>query len=254
MYFAHHHGRYIRLAYADTPEGPWHIYEPGTLHLDQVERFEGHIASPDVHSDDENQRIVMYFHGPTRDGPGQGTAVAFSTNGIDFEPEDRTLGLPYFRVFRWNGALYAAAEGRGGVGAICEGEDWAGPFHLEREIKGVGMRHGAVLVRGNTLYWFYSRRGDAPERIFMLEVQLERESRDQGIPTPCEVMRPEAAYEGAELGIRPSKSGRAFQPVHQLRDPAIFEEDGKVYLYYSIAGEQGVAGAEIRSCALQGSC
>ena len=26
LYFAHHQGRYIRLAFADDIEGPWHVY------------------------------------------------------------------------------------------------------------------------------------------------------------------------------------------------------------------------------------
>jgi hypothetical protein len=34
--------------------------------------------------------------------------------------------------------------------------------------------------------------------------------------------------------------------VRQLRDPAIFREDGKTYLLYSIAGESGIAVAELR--------
>jgi hypothetical protein len=29
MYFAHHMGAFIRLAYADSIAGPWKIYEPG---------------------------------------------------------------------------------------------------------------------------------------------------------------------------------------------------------------------------------
>src|SRR5215475_8674671 len=29
MYFAHHKGTHIRLAYADSLSGPWKIYEPG---------------------------------------------------------------------------------------------------------------------------------------------------------------------------------------------------------------------------------
>ena len=33
LYFAHHAGSFIRLAYSDYLEGPWSIYEPGTLHL-----------------------------------------------------------------------------------------------------------------------------------------------------------------------------------------------------------------------------
>ena len=31
MYFAHHAGQFIRMAYADAVEGPWRIYEPGVL-------------------------------------------------------------------------------------------------------------------------------------------------------------------------------------------------------------------------------
>ena len=31
LYFAHHKGRYIRLAHADDLTGPWTTYEPGTL-------------------------------------------------------------------------------------------------------------------------------------------------------------------------------------------------------------------------------
>ena len=33
MYFAHHQGDHIRLAYADALEGPWQVYESGVLHL-----------------------------------------------------------------------------------------------------------------------------------------------------------------------------------------------------------------------------
>jgi len=33
LYFAHHNGSYIRLAYADQIEGPWKVHEPGTLRL-----------------------------------------------------------------------------------------------------------------------------------------------------------------------------------------------------------------------------
>src|SRR6478609_12156062 len=34
LYFAHHNGTYIRMAYADDLKGPWKIYEPGTLKMD----------------------------------------------------------------------------------------------------------------------------------------------------------------------------------------------------------------------------
>ncbi len=68
LYFAHHQGQYIRLAYADALEGPWRIYEPGTLTLEQS-IFGRHVASPDVHVDDEARQIRMYYHGSA--DPGQ---------------------------------------------------------------------------------------------------------------------------------------------------------------------------------------
>ena len=35
LYFSNHKGDFIRLAYADMVEGPWSIYEPGALSLDE---------------------------------------------------------------------------------------------------------------------------------------------------------------------------------------------------------------------------
>ena len=31
----------------------------------------------------------------------------------------------------------------------------------------------------------------------------------------------------------------------ELRDPCIFREDGRTYLFYIVAGERGIAGAEL---------
>src|SRR5437762_11075639 len=60
LYFAHHQGKFIRLAYANQLTGPWKLYEPGTLHLDEVRACHDHIASPDVHADQETRQIRMY--------------------------------------------------------------------------------------------------------------------------------------------------------------------------------------------------
>ena len=81
LYFAHHQGNYIRLAWAEHIEGPWNLYQVGAgvsvggrgvLDLgsdDQINIGNGiairnHIASPDVHADDTNQRMIIYFHSP----------------------------------------------------------------------------------------------------------------------------------------------------------------------------------------------
>ena len=52
-------------------------------------------------------------------------------------------------------------------------------------------------------------------------------------------------YEGANLPMAASRGGYIDERVHQLRDPAIYQEDGKIYLLYSVAGESGIAVAEI---------
>ncbi|NBB83648.1 MAG: hypothetical protein GVY28_09615 [Alphaproteobacteria bacterium] len=62
LYFAHHQGEHVRLAYADDLTGPWRIDQPGTRQPGQTP-FRQHIASPDVHVDEANRQIVMYYHG-----------------------------------------------------------------------------------------------------------------------------------------------------------------------------------------------
>jgi hypothetical protein len=54
LYFAHHKGNQIRLAYADSPTGPWTLYEPGALAVensgfpDQGNEEEGNSALKDL--------------------------------------------------------------------------------------------------------------------------------------------------------------------------------------------------------------
>ncbi len=56
---------------------------------------------------------------------------------------------------------------------------------------------------------------------------------------------PENDYEGAGEPIGESRFGATYDFVHRLRDPAIYEEDGRVFLLYSTAGEWAIAIAEI---------
>jgi hypothetical protein len=37
----------------------------------------------------------------------------------------------------------------------------------------------------------------------------------------------------------------AFGKVNQLRDPAFFEENGRIFMPYAFAGESGIAMAEV---------
>ena len=44
----------------------------------------------------------------------------------------------------------------------------------------------------------------------------------------------------------PSARGAIMDKVHQLRDPAFFKTNNKEYLFYCVAGEQGIAIAELQ--------
>ena len=116
----------------------------------------------------------------------------------------------------------------------------AGPQFFTRN-----MRHSALLIKGGYLYVFFTNRGDEPERIMLSTIELKGDWNQWTASEPIEVLRPELAYEGADLPIEVSRGGYIDERVHQLRDPAIFQENEKTYLLYSVAGESGIAVAEI---------
>ena len=132
LYFAHHDGAYIRMAWATDVEGPWTFYQMGSLvplgdrgvldngfmDLDLgmgVVIEENHLASPDVLIDDENQQIIMYFHSGSstffngNEQSSQNTWVSTSDYGLEFLDNIRPvrLGTSYFRVFSHGGEIYA---------------------------------------------------------------------------------------------------------------------------------------------------
>ena len=250
LYFAHHQGKFIRLAFANRLEGPWNIYEPGTLRLDQVKLCHDHIASPDVHVDEEKRQIRMYFHCPA-DGTGkdigeQKTLLAMSTDGLRFTPQLVALGPAYYRVFRWRNTYYAIAR----TGVFLRSRDGVSPFDqgptLFSEYPELVLRHAAVDVQGDRLSVYYSRIGDAPERILLSQIALTPDWTKWKASAPVKVLAPETSYEGADQPNQPSKMDLAPGKVNQLRDPAIFHDGAKTYLLYSVAGESGIAIAELR--------
>ena len=107
------------------------------------------------------------------------------------------------------------------------------------------VRHVAMLLRGRTLYVFFSGIGDAPERILLSTIDLIRDWQRWKASTPIDMLRPDMPYECAHLPIAPSAIGEIEGPARQLRDPAVFEDGGKVFLFYSACGEQAIAAAEV---------
>jgi hypothetical protein len=253
LYFADHEGTYVRLAYADEIAGPWRTHEPGALDIAQS-HFPttcppcsgpggdpyAHIASPDVHVDDERREIVMYFHG--RDVGRQVTRVATSRDGLRFEGRPEILGRPYFRAFRHDGYVYALAM----PGYLYRSRDGRSGFEEGPRVFDDDMRHSALLVRGDTLHVFFTRVGEAPERVLLSTIDLRGDWTTWRDSPPVEVLRPERDWEGARLPLEPSQRGSVDVPANQLRDPAVFQENGTVYLLYSVAGERGIALAIVR--------
>ena len=69
LYFAHHEGEHLRLAYADDLKGPWKIYPMGVIPTKDLAWKPDHIASPDVLVDDDRHEIRLYFHSPVTPAP-----------------------------------------------------------------------------------------------------------------------------------------------------------------------------------------
>ncbi|MBT6144969.1 MAG: hypothetical protein HOH74_06045 [Gemmatimonadetes bacterium] len=247
LYFAHHGGRYIRMAYADALVGPWTVLpEPGVLHMDDAPGSR-HIASPDVMVDAGARQLRMYFHQPV-EGRGQRSFVALSGDGLAWQAQSADLGLFYFRVFQRQVAdddtFYAYSKDTVIGGQWCRSPDGLTPFEEGHAIL-PGCRHAATWVEGDTLHLFYSLAGDTPERILVSQVDLSRPWA-QWQPSPGQlVLAPELEWEGADLPLEPSRWGAARGRVRQLRDPGIYEEHGQLYLLYSGAGEQNLGIARL---------
>ena len=261
LYFADHKGSYIRLAYADTVEGPWRIHGPGCLDVadslfcaerppppgpppawaaEGIDWLYPHVASPDVHVHGEHRQIRMYFHGLLPDGE-QMTRVALSTDGLSFEVLPDLLGPSYFRVFRHGGWTYALAH----PNVILRSHDGLGAFERGPTILDPATRHTAACARGDSLHVFWTRIGDQPERIYHATLTLSGDWHDWRLSGAREILWPELSWEGSELPAASSKPGAVGGPVNALRDPCVFEDGGRTYLLYAGGGESAIGLAEL---------
>lgn len=244
LYFAHHQGEFIRLAYADQLTGPWQVFVPGTLQLDQTP-FPSHIASPEVHVDEANRRLVMYYHGCCVKGSqskwGQPTCVAFSSDGLTFASRQDFLTASYLRVFQHGEWHYGIAHG----GALFRSRRPFKSWEERRTSLDRSGRHWAALVTGDTAHFFYSRWGDRPEHLLWAPVELSGDWNEWRLTRRESLLLPEREWEGADLPLEVSLDGAVHRRANQLRDPALYQEDGRAYLLYAVAGEAGIALAEL---------
>lgn len=285
LYFADHKGSYIRLAYSDSLSGPWTVHGPGTLHLKDshfpiqaptappgaveairksareqgfdldklphdplLELTTPHIASPDVIVDESRKLFIMYFHG-LEGFARQVSRVAISKDGLNFEayPEiiggeqGQGMGQTYLRVFSHQGITYGMAM----PGQFYRSANGLTGWEMGPRLFDSNMRHSALLVRDGRLHVFWTRVGDAPERILLSLIDLVPDWHDWREGSPVEFLRPERDWEGAGAPVEPSIRSVAYGSVNQLRDPAIYVEGEQTYLLYAVAGESGIGIAQI---------
>ena len=281
MYFAHHKGRSIRLAYADRLDGPWAIYpdpimplanslfapedpvpDPALTPPDWVAGLDGdylyaHVASPDVHVDEAARQIVMYYHGLLSDGDQQ-TRLSTSADGLDFTAQAPLLGPPYIRGTWLGGVLYLSMW----AGRLARATSWQGPFdfapmihdgdHLPPHVSGRHrdhprrqIRHGHLFAHDGRLHMTFSRIGDGPERLCHCELLPADDWADWRFGPVRELLRPAPGWEGGDQPMQASVMGTAMGRLHELRDPALFSDQGQVYMAYCGGGESGLGIAKV---------
>jgi hypothetical protein len=117
---------------------------------------------------------------------------------------------------------------------------------LFADVPGPYVRHVGLQQLANSLRVFFTQKLVAPEHIRMGVVNLDAPWASWSIGTTVEIMRPEMAYEGAKEPMTISRKGPARNKEHALRDPFIYEESERTWLIYAIAGESGLALAELQ--------
>ncbi|WP_145220231.1 hypothetical protein [Planctomycetes bacterium TBK1r] len=337
LYFGHHIGRDIRMAWSDSLTGTWSLFNSGdapdrswgnsgnntgaqtprsgvlSMVQSRLDAHPGseviatnHIASPEVHVDHQNQRIIMYFHATSQLIPGitgQQTFVSTSSYGLNFNPTH--LGgevgqgmrevLPvgaYARIFEVGGQTFAFSNGGklwkaprtndvGEINTIANADTPGGLWKPSPDVsitddnwwelvdqsgnpmqtlyaqngEGTGeIRHSTAYTRTHidpsdtNVYLFYSAKNDTPERIFLSVIDTNNGSTDTDqwkANGQQLILQAELDWEGADLPATKSANGAQVN-VNQLRDPFIFEDDGKVYLFYTGEGEEAIGFAELR--------
>lgn len=184
--------------------------------------------------------MALYFHG-LNDFARQASRVALSEDGVSFQALPEIIGRTYMRIFQHDGFTYAMAM----PGQFYRSEDGLTNFVEGPLLFNSNMRHSALLVRGSSLYVFWTQVGDTPERILLSTIDISGDWMGWTESHAVEVLRPVEPWEGADAPLEPSVRSVAYGQLNQLRDPAVFVEDDRVFLLYAVAGESGIALAEL---------
>jgi hypothetical protein len=239
LYFAHHCGQYIRMAYSDDILGPYKLYQAGVLNVSNTPGFE-HIASPDVVIDEDNKQIIMYYHCPYNNGKTpQSTFSAFSNDGLNFISNNVNILYPYFRYIKYENEEYGIAMHKP-TSVILKKNKYDCNYAYIASIL-PHSRHTHTIQINGKLYVFFSMVGDCPEHILFAEIITLSHNDNIVISKYKSIIKPEFDYEHNLLIAYPSKYGKVVNKINQLRDPYVYIENDIVYILYTVCGENGIA-------------
>ena len=247
MYIADHHGLDIRLAFSDSLSGPWTVSPKPVLRLDETLAIREHIASPDVYINDDSQTIYMTVHGEPVSTmyDDQVSVLVESQDGIVFAQDPSYAGsiwatFAYARILKIGDTFVRIDPAKR---QVSRSDSIAGPFsapvRYSLPIK-QRHRHASVLLDGSTIVIYYTRVRDAPERIYRATIDASQPWGEWALTNEQCVRRPELSWEGAKFPVEFSNLGPA-NSVNQLRDPFIYDDGTDRALFYSYAGESGIA-------------
>ena len=262
LYFGHHFGQNIRMAFSNNLTGPWNIYKGGVLHLKEtpftherpnakqpqwateegVDGLYPHIASPDVHINTREKSLEMFFHGLDHDGE-QRSLRALSNDGLTWWVQSQRLKQTYLRVFRYKNIKYALGWGGQILRQNSDGTFELGPWSFGDQ----GHRHASALVQGDKLHVVWTRIGDAPEQILYSTIDISLPWRDWYATEGQVILKPKFDWEGANLPISNSTVGGLTKQEHALRDPFLFEQNEEIYMLYAGGGETCIGIAKLSS-------
>jgi len=262
LYFGHHFGQNIRMAFSNNLTGPWNIYKGGVLHLKEtpftherpnakqpqwateegVDGLYPHIASPDVHINTREKSLEMFFHGLDHDGE-QRSLRALSNDGLTWWVQSQRIKQTYLRVFRYKNIKYALGWGGQILRQNSDGTFELGPWSFGDQ----GHRHASALVQGDKLHVVWTRIGDAPEQILYSTIDISLSWRDWYATEGQVILKPTFDWEGANLPISNSTVGGLTKQEHALRDPFLFEQNEEIYMLYAGGGETCIGIAKLSS-------
>ena len=262
LYFGHHFGQNIRMAFSNNLTGPWNIYKGGVLHLKEtpfthkrpnakqpqwateegVDGLYPHIASPDVHINMKEKSLEMFFHGLDHDGE-QRSLRALSNDGLTWWVQSQRIKQTYLRVFCYKNIKYALGWGGQILRQNSDGTFELGPWSFGDQ----GHRHASALVQGDKLHVVWTRIGDAPEQILYSSIDISLPWRDWYATEGQVILKPKFDWEGANLPISNSTVGGLTKQEHALRDPFLFEQNEEIYMLYAGGGETCIGIAKLSS-------